>query len=92
MSSYWEYQELAGRAMGWNQERIDDEVNGDEDFNTPLYEHFNVDFEQFMAVAEALLELTPLVQSPLTGDCSHAFVKHEDNGTMVEIVSKKVIT
>ncbi|WP_345861253.1 hypothetical protein [Shewanella algae] len=82
---YWEVQELAGAALGLTEDQTEDIINGDEDFDTPLLEKFNVDFEQFSNVAEALLKLTPVLKSPLSGDLDHAFVKQVKGGYLAII-------
>jgi hypothetical protein len=46
-----------------------------EDIDAALYEKFDVDLEQFTKIAEALLILTPLVETAIGGDVVHAFVK-----------------
>ncbi|HCH2416250.1 TPA: hypothetical protein NKS14_004568 [Vibrio parahaemolyticus] len=81
----WEMQELAGAALGLTEDQTEDIINGDEDFDTPLLEKFNVDFEQFSNVAEALLKLTPVLKSPLSGDLDHAFVKQVEGGYLAII-------
>lgn len=78
-------QELAGAALGLTEDQTEDIINGDEDFDTPLLEKFNVDFEQFSNVAEALLKLTPVLKSPLSGDLDHAFVKQVEGGYLAII-------
>ncbi|EGG0282950.1 hypothetical protein ACWAOL_004510 [Vibrio parahaemolyticus] len=83
---YFDTQLLAGAALGLTEEQTDDIINDDEDFDSPLLEKFGVDLEQFGAIAEALLPLTPTVQSPLTGTVSHAFVRQLGGGNCLAIV------
>ena len=77
---HWEMQELAGAALGLTEDQTDAVINDSEDFDTPLFEKFGVDFEQFSKVAEALLPLTPVLKSPLTDDRNHAFVRQVEGG------------
>lgn len=82
---YWDLQELAGAALGLTEEQIEEIINGDEDFDTPLLEKFDVDFAQFSGVAEALLKLTPVLTSPLSDERYHAFVKQAKEGSIAII-------
>ncbi len=91
MASYWDYQELAGAALGLTEEQTAEIINDDEDFDTPLMNKFGVDFEQFMAVAEALLKLTPTVQSAITKDVKNAFVRQLGGGNCCAIVQQQYI-
>lgn len=89
---YWEIQELALFAMGKTEDQvteiIDNDGEGEKDIDTLIYEKFDVDFDQFAKIAEALLKLTPCVESPLSGRVSHAFVRNVTGG-MVAIVSQE---
>lgn len=64
----FDLQEMAGLVCGMTDEQSDNIINNDEDFDTPLIEKLGVDFEQFSAVAEALLNSGKLNLgfSPLT--------------------------
>lgn len=73
-------QELAGAALGLTEEQTAEIINGDEDFDTPLLDKFDVDFEQFSRVAESLLKLTPVLKSELSGGLNHCFVRKTDCG------------
>lgn len=65
---YFCLQEMAGLVCGMTEEQTDDVINDDEDFDTPLLDKLGVDFEQFSAVAEVLLNngYLNLGYSPLT--------------------------
>ena len=66
---HFELQEMAGLLCGLTQTQTEDIMNGDEDFDTPLLEKLDVDFEQFSNVVNALLSGNKLNLglSPLTG-------------------------
>lgn len=76
----WELQELAGAALGLSEAQTTDIINGDEDFDTPLHDKLGVSFEEFSAVAEALIKLTPLLKSPMSEERNHAFVRKVEGG------------
>lgn len=84
---YWEMQELAGAVLGLSEEQTEEIINDDEDFDTPLCEKFGVDFDSFCSVAEALLKLTPVLKSPLSGELDHAFVRQLEGGYLAIIKS-----
>ncbi|MGL4602232.1 MAG: hypothetical protein ACRCVE_12340 [Plesiomonas sp.] len=86
---YLELQELAGAALGMTEQQVEDIINNDEDFDTPLIEKFGVDLEQFGNIAEALLPLTPTVMSGLTNTVYHAFVLQLGEGNCRAIVKMK---
>lgn len=86
---YFDLQLLAGAALGLTEEQTDAIIDDDEDFDTPLMEKFGVDFDQFAEVASALMPLTPTVQSPLSGEVSHAFVRQLGGGNCVAIAKMK---
>ncbi|MGR5465473.1 hypothetical protein ACPV5G_21305, partial [Photobacterium damselae] len=65
--SHFEFQQLAGVVLGLTDKQIDDIIDNDEDFDTPLLEKFAIDFDQFTLIAEELLKLTPVLTSPLSG-------------------------
>ena len=46
---------------------------------------FDVDFDQFSNVAEALLKLTPVIKSQLSGEYNHAFVRKIEGGYLAII-------
>lgn len=87
--NYFDLQQLAGAALGMNEVQTDAIIDGNEDFDTPLTEKFGIDFEQFSEVAQALLPLTPTVQSPLTGTIIHAFVRQLGDGKFLAIAKMK---
>ncbi len=91
MASYWDYQELAGAALGLTEEQTENIINDNEDFDTPLMEKFGIDFEQFMSVAEALLKLTPTIKSAITKDVHNAFVRQLGGGNCCAIVKQKYV-
>lgn len=70
---HWEIQELLCFASGMNDDQADDFCDNNGDYDSLAFDTFAVDFEQFEQIAEALLKLTPLVESPLTGDVYHCF-------------------
>lgn len=81
---YWAMQELASTVLGYSEEQHEELLNGDQDFDSPLIEEFGCDFDQFSALAEKLLSLTPVVQKALSKEKVHAFVKVEDgHGTII---------
>lgn len=65
----FDLQEMAALACGMTESQSDEVINSDEDFDTPLMDKLGVDFEQFSAVVEAILNDGKLKigQSPLTG-------------------------
>lgn len=65
---HFDLQEMAGLCCGLTEEQSDNIINDDEDFDTPLLEKLGVDFEQFSAVAEAILnnDLLKMGYSPLS--------------------------
>ncbi|AUR87425.1 hypothetical protein NVP1101O_014 [Vibrio phage 1.101.O._10N.261.45.C6] len=78
---YWEAQELALYAMGYDEETVDDIINNNEEqVEELLYEKFDISLEQFQGIAELLLNLTPTVVSPMSERVYHAFVKQVPNG------------
>jgi hypothetical protein len=66
---HFDLQEMAGLVCGMTDEESDAVINDDEDFDTPLLDKLNVDFDQFKAVVEAVLnnDLLKIGCSPLTG-------------------------
>ena len=88
---YFEAQELAGAALGLTEEQTESIINDDEDFDTPLLEKFGVDFDTFASIASALLPLTPMVKSPLSGTVSHAFVRDLGDGHCVAIAKLDIV-
>ncbi|RTP98370.1 hypothetical protein EKN38_21215 [Enterobacter sp. WCHEn045836] len=53
----------------------DEQRNNDFDFDELCYEKFDIGFEEFLKVITALLPLTPVAESALTGKKYHAFIK-----------------
>ena len=70
---YWEIQELLCFASGMNEKQSEDFCNDDGDYDQLVYDKFEVGFDEFTKIAEALLLLTPIVESPLSGDKHHCF-------------------
>lgn len=68
---YFDVEELLSAMFGIT----DEQRNDDFDFDELCYEKFDIGFEEFMGVVSALLPLTPVVQSALTGQMYHAFMK-----------------
>lgn len=56
------------------------------DFDDLLYDNFAIGFDEFSAVVAALLPLTPVVASALTGKKYHAFIK--DGLALVKMEAK----
>lgn len=75
MSRYWQVEELAAYASGMTEEQYSEFLNDEGDFDELLHEKFEVDFNTFEKIAEALLLLTPKVKAGISGDTYHAFVK-----------------
>lgn len=88
--SYWDYQELLLYAIGKTESEADELINDDADFDAIAYEHFNVDFEQFMEIAEKLLPLTPMIESSLTKKLYHSFVRKNELNSVTAIVKVEV--
>ncbi|MGK0272156.1 MAG: hypothetical protein ACI88H_002822 [Cocleimonas sp.] len=66
---HFDLQEMAGLVCGMTDKESDAVINDDEDFDTPLLDKLNVDFEQFKAVVEAVMNNGSLKIgcSPMTG-------------------------
>lgn len=87
--SLLDLQMLMGAALGLTEEQTEDIINRDEtDLDDQFYEKFDVDTEAFGNLVEALLPLTPMIQSPLTQQLYHAFVRPIGNGNMQAIIKK----
>lgn len=71
---------LAGAALGWSEEDTEEFINNDGDFDAPLYEKFNIELDEFGKIADALIMFTPILESPLTKNKHHAFVRHVKGG------------
>lgn len=71
MMDYFDIEELLSAMYGIT----DDQRNDGFDFDDLLYEKFEIGFEEFSKVIKALLPLTPIVESALTGKKYHAFMK-----------------
>ncbi len=80
---------LAGAILGFSEEKTDEMMDSGSDFDELLYERFGVDLEMFSKIADALLEFTPTVSSPLTGKVSHAFVRQMGGGNCCAIVQRE---
>ena len=87
--NYFESQMLAGAALGLTEDQTDAIIDDDEDFDSPLMAKFGVDLEQFTKIAEALLPLTPMVESERTKEVFHAFGRRMGSGWLA-ITRKKV--
>jgi hypothetical protein len=86
--NYFESQMLAGAALGMTEDQIEVILDDDEDFDSPLMEKFGVDLEQFTKIAEALLPLTPMVQSELSNEILHAFGRRMGSGWLAITTQK----
>ena len=75
---YLEIEELLSAMYGVT----DDQRNDGFDFDELLYEEFEIGFEEFSKIIKALLPLTPMVESAITGKKYHAFIK--DGRTLVK--------
>lgn len=79
--NYWDAQQLVGAALGLTEEAFEKIIDEDESqLDDLLFEKFEVDFDQFMKIATALLNLTPLVESAITKELHHAFVRRDKHG------------
>ena len=65
---HFDLQEMAGLVCGMTDKESDDVINDEEGFDTPLLNKLNVDFEQFKAVVEAVMnnDLLKIGYSPMT--------------------------
>jgi hypothetical protein len=69
----FDFEELLSDMLG-----ITDAQREDDDFvRDQLYDKFELDFEQAMIFAYALLQHTPIVEAGLTGTKYHAFVSKD---------------
>lgn len=69
-----EREELILYAAGLSEVEVDKFMNDGEDIDDFCHEKFGIDSDQFVKVAEALLKLTPVVQSQVGGGKLNAFV------------------
>ena len=69
---YWDAEELACQILGLDYDALVDDGREDE-IEEGIYNKFEISMDQFTDVASALLKLTPLVKSDLTGSLYHAF-------------------
>lgn len=69
--NYFDIEELLSAMYGIT----DEQRNDDFDFDELCYEKFEIGFEEFMKIISVLLPLTPIVESALTGQKYHAFIK-----------------
>lgn len=74
---YWEIQELLACACGLSEEEYEKRVNDDDDFEDLCFENFGCDVDTFSKIAEALLKLTPKIETAITKKVINAFV-HND--------------
>lgn len=82
-------QMLAGAVLGLSEEQTEAIMGHDEDFDTPLLDKFGIDFDQFYALADAMIEFAPTVHSPLTNTVYHAFVRQLGSGNFMAIAKVK---
>jgi hypothetical protein len=80
---YWELQELLCFATGMNSEEADDFCNNNGDYDDLCFDKFDVDFEQFSEIAEALLKLTPIIELGISKKHVNCFVDHEHSRTII---------
>lgn len=81
MIDYLDIQELACAALGMSEEQTTDLINNNEDnIEELLFEKLGVDFDQFSAVSNALIKLTPTLQSPLSKETYHCFIRQVEGG------------
>jgi hypothetical protein len=84
-----EIQLLAEQALGLTPDQADALIDSGEDYDTPLKERFGIDLETFGKIANALIQLTPVIEQPQTKQLVHAFVGFQNGrGT---ILAKKII-
>lgn len=83
MSGYMDYEELAMRCCGLDEdaaEKAIDEDNAEE----IIFNKFEVDLNTFERIARALVKFTPVLASPLTQQKYHVFgIQEEDHFTAI---------
>tara|TARA_R110000851_G_C13018864_1_gene559977 strand:- start:549 stop:854 length:306 start_codon:yes stop_codon:yes gene_type:complete len=89
---YWEVQELLCFATGMNSEEADKFCNDDGDYDQLVYDKFEVGFDEFAKIAEALLLLAPIVESPLSGDKYHCFADIANQRAIIKTTEVEVRT
>jgi hypothetical protein len=86
---YDEVQELACVITGLDYDQIVNEEREPE-IEDALFNKFEISLDQLQRIAEALLELTPIIESELTGALYHAFgVLDEDTDRWRAICKEK---
>lgn len=63
-------EELIAKVMGLT----DEQMNDDPDYDQLIYDKFGVDVDQFSAIAQALMNFTMAIESPLTKKKYQGFV------------------
>lgn len=80
----WDIEELAYRALGKTEEEAENEINNG-DIDEAIYEKYDCSFETYCLIVNDLIKFTPLVRSPLTDKCFHAFVDNEQQRAIVKL-------
>lgn len=83
----WDIEELAYHTADYTDEEITAAID-DGDINQFISDKYGCEFDTYCAIVEDLIYFTPVVQSPLSGECFHAFV---DNKQQVAIVKTEII-
>ena len=73
--NYTDAVDLAAYACGFEEDKVENAFDHPEELDDALFEKFGVDLDQFTAIAEELLKLTPIIKTVIDGDMIHAFVK-----------------
>lgn len=84
---YMEYTELLGACLGKTEDEIEDACNDNSDIAEQwACDAYDIDLETFGKIAEALVKLTPIVESAIVHTKYHAFIK--DEGMVFREVTK----
>ena len=75
-----ELEMLAGAAIGWTEEETEDFIDDDGDWDHVLYEKLGIELEEFATIANALIHLTPALESALTKSKHHVFGRETEGG------------
>ena len=82
MLNEYELEELAWLCLGFKPESVAEIMAGNRnreeeftlDLDSALERKFGCDFPRFCDLIEVLLPMTPLAESPITGEKFHAFI------------------
>ncbi|KZN64938.1 hypothetical protein N473_12940 [Pseudoalteromonas luteoviolacea CPMOR-1] len=90
MINTFEYQLLAGAAMGLTEEQTENLIDQGADFDDELIKALGIDFEQFVNVSQALLKLTPAVEGADSNKLYNAFVRPLESGGYLALIQKEI--